>query len=117
MATLRVVIDATGARVGAAQANTAFNRVRRGAKRTGEAVRKTDASIASMGRTARTVKSQMTALFGAFVAIRTVTGTVSVLREFGETLQFVRSVAIDANLALAEQERPHQWRLGGIGHA
>ncbi len=98
MATLRVVIDATGARVGAAQANTAFTRVQRGAIKTGAAVRGADASIASVGRTASIVKSQITALFGAFVAIRTVTGTVSVLREFGETLQFVRSVAIDANI-------------------
>lgn len=104
MATLRVAINAAGARAGAAQANQAFAQVQRGAAKTGAAVRGADASIAAMGKTAAIVKSQMVALFGAFVALRTVQGTVNTLREFGETMQFVRSVSIDTTLSLADQE-------------
>lgn len=105
MATLRVAIDASRARAGAAQARTALNTVGASAGQAGGRIRKFDASLAGVGRTAGLVSRQLRQLLGGFTAFIAIRSTINVLRSFGETMAFVRAIAIDVNDTLENQAR------------
>lgn len=64
-----------------------------------------DASLAGMGRTAALVGRQIGLLLGGLTAFVAIRSTVNVLRSFGETMAFVRAIAIDVNDTLENQTR------------
>jgi len=92
MPTLKLGIDARGAKRGADQFTTATRRTTDGADRTGRSVKKLDDGMSRMGSTATRVAGLVSAAFTAIGAGIGIRGAIKTIASFEETLATLEAV-------------------------
>lgn len=71
--------------------------------RTGRGIRRLGVGMSATRKAAQSLSSALAQMFGAFQALRIVKDTINTMRLYGETMQFVRAVTIDATVSLQQQ--------------